>query len=73
VGLCVFIPLISVSVYQLSGSGKMDRGAVYSFSGLCLVIGLVNVVILGSHYSRVLRPRRARLEQILAGMRDEAH
>jgi hypothetical protein len=60
------VAAIAAMVYQLYGSGKMDARSVAGFSAMLGAVILANLVGWGVHYSRSLKPRKARLEALLA-------
>jgi hypothetical protein len=59
---------LSAMVYQLHGAGKMDARSVAGFSALLGAVIAANAIGWGLHYARSLKPRKARLEALLASL-----
>jgi cell division protein FtsW (lipid II flippase) len=68
---CVVTPLFAMAVYQLISSGKMDARAAFSFATLYGAVLAVNAVVMWGRHRRTLIPRRKRMTQILASLREE--
>jgi Flp pilus assembly protein TadB len=68
----VMAPLLFIAVEHLSSAGKMNERAVAGFGLLCAAVVGINAVVMTAKYRRSLRPRRQRLEQILASLEQDA-
>lgn len=66
------VPVLAFAVSTLMEAGKMDARAATGFAALCAVVIGVNAVIKWRRYYKVIAPRRARLEQILQGVGENA-
>jgi hypothetical protein len=68
----VMAPLLFIAVEKLYSAGKMNERAVIGFGLLCAAVVGINAVVMIAKYRRGLRPRRQRLEQILASLEQDA-
>jgi hypothetical protein len=60
------VPFLAYAVYQLVLSGKMNGQAAASFATLCAAVLGINIAVKWWRRQSKLKPRRQRLEQLLA-------
>lgn len=66
----VFVAWFAIAMSRLYASGKMDAAAVTALSVICALVIGINAVIAWRRRTRLLLPRRRRLELIERAMRE---